>query len=104
MQQLGIDVAGIDDMLLGQKAFLLESFMNGCGSCIIGDGCRRRFHMGDQMRAVFLTRFGEMDLEAYPTGRALLTVMGIQIVGELIYKAAGGIFSAQRQLSLPSLH
>jgi hypothetical protein len=75
VQQLRIDIAGIDDMLLGQQVFLLEPFMNGRGSCIIGDGCGRRFNMGDQMRAVLLTRFGEMDLEAYPTGRAFLTVM-----------------------------
>src|SRR6266705_150754 len=73
VQQLGIDIAGIDDMLLGQQVFPLEPFMNGRRSCIIGDGCGRRFNMGDQMRAVFLTRFRQMDLEAYPTGRALLT-------------------------------
>ena len=40
--------------------------MNGGGSGVIGDGSGSRFNMSDQMRAVFLTRFGEMDASILP--------------------------------------
>jgi hypothetical protein len=52
--------------------------MNGSGSCVIGEGSGSRFNMGDQVRAIFFTRFGKMDLEPYPAGRALFTGMGIK--------------------------
>lgn len=65
-------------MLLGQQVFSLEPFMYDRGSCVIGDGGGCRFHVGDQMRVVFLTRFREMDFEPDPAGGALLTVMGLE--------------------------
>ena len=55
--------------------------MNTGGSCIIGDGSGGRFDMGNQVRAVFLTGFRQMNLESYPAGSALLAVMGIEIKG-----------------------
>jgi len=61
MQQLSIDVAGIDDMLLRQQFFLLESFMNGGGCGVISDRSRSRFDMSDQVRAVFLAGFRQVD-------------------------------------------
>ena len=62
VQQPGINIAGIDDMLLGQQFFLLEPFMDAGSSRIVGDRSRGRFNMGDQMWAVFLTGFRQMNL------------------------------------------
>jgi hypothetical protein len=105
VQQLGIDIAGIDEMLLGQQVFLLEPFMNASGSCIIGDGSGRRFNMGDQMRAVFLARFRQMDASSLPNWSCASYCNGHEdSEGELLDTAAGGIFYAERQLSWPSLH
>ncbi|SRR6266566_1159549 len=103
--QLSIDIAAIDDMLFGQQVFLFEPFMNARGSCIIGDGSGRRFDMGDQMRAVLLTRFGEMNASILPNWWCASYCNGHEdSEGELLDKAAGGIFSAERQLSWPSIH
>ena len=71
VQQLGIDIACIDQMLVGQQFLLLESFMDAGGSCIVGDKGRGRFDMGDQMRAVLLSGFRQMHLKPHPTGGAL---------------------------------
>jgi hypothetical protein len=105
VQPLSIDIPALDDMLFGQQVFLCEPFMTGRGSCIIGERCGRRFHMGDQMRTVLLTRFGEMDASRRPNSwYAFYCHAHEDSEGELIDKAAGGIFSAERQLSGPSLH
>jgi hypothetical protein len=71
MQQLGIDIAGIDNVLIGQKLLLFEPFMDSGCPRVVGDGSRSRFHMRNQVRAVFLTGFSEMNLEAHPTGGGL---------------------------------
>ncbi len=71
VQQLGIDIASIDNVLIGQKLLLFEAFMDSGCPRVVGDGSRGRFNMRNQVRAVFLTGFGEMNLEAHPTGGAL---------------------------------
>lgn len=43
--------------------------------------------MGNQVGAVFLTGFGQMDLEPYPTRGALLAVVGIEIIGRTDMKS-----------------
>jgi hypothetical protein len=57
VQQLGINIARIDDMLLGQQFLLLKPFMDAGSSRIVGDRSCGRFNMGDQMRAVFVAGF-----------------------------------------------
>ena len=71
VQQLGIDIASIDNVLIGQKLLLFEPFMDSGCPRVVGDGSRGRFNMRNQVRAVFLTGFGEMNLEPHPTGGAL---------------------------------
>ena len=80
VQQPGINIARIDDMLLGQEFFLLEPFVDDGGSRIVGDGGRGRLDMGDQVWAVLLTGFRQVNLKAYPTGGALLAVMRVEII------------------------
>ena len=89
VQQLGIDIARIDDMLLGQQFLLLEPFMNAGRSRIVGDRSGGRFDMGDQVRAVFLTGFRQMNLKSHPTGGALLAVVSIEIIGRTDIQASG---------------
>jgi hypothetical protein len=57
-------------MLIWQEVLLFESFMNGGRPRVVGDGSCGRVHVGDQVRAVFLARFGQMHLEPHPTGGA----------------------------------
>jgi hypothetical protein len=45
--------------------------MDGGGSGIIGDRSGGCFDMGDEVWAVFLTGFGQMNLEPHPTGTLL---------------------------------
>ena len=80
VQYLSINLARIDEMLLGQQVFLLESFMDSSGSGIVGDWGCGRFDVSDEMGTVFLAGFREVDLEADPTGGALLAAMGLQII------------------------
>src|SRR5205814_5046988 len=49
VQQLGINIARIDDMLLGQQFSLLEPFVDGGGSGIVGDRGGGRLNMGNQV-------------------------------------------------------
>jgi len=58
-------------MVRGLEVFLFEPFMNGLGPGVVEDGSGGRVHMGDEVRAVFLTGLGQMDLEPHPAGGAL---------------------------------
>jgi hypothetical protein len=80
-QQFSIHVACIHHMLLREQIFALETFVNECCSRIEGNRSGGRFDMGDQVRTVFFTAFGQMDLLSHPGGRALFAVMRLEIVG-----------------------
>jgi hypothetical protein len=60
-QQFGIHLPGIDNMLLWQQVFALESFMDERCSGIIRNRSGGRVDMGDQMRTAFFTGFCQMD-------------------------------------------
>lgn len=80
-QQFGIHIPGIDNVLLWQQVFALESFMDECCSGIIRNRGGGRVDRRDQMRAAFFTGFRQMDLLAHPGGRALFAVMRLDIIG-----------------------
>ena len=54
--------------------------MDGGRSRIVGDWSRGCFDMGNQVWTVVLTGFRQMHLKTHPTGRALLAVVGVQII------------------------
>ncbi len=61
VKQLSVNIVRIDDVLLRQQVFVLQGLMNDGGPGIIGDGSTGRFDMRDQVRALLLARFGQMD-------------------------------------------
>ena len=81
VQQLGINVAGIHQMLRGLEVLVLEPFVDTRGPGVVRDGSGGRFHMGDQMGTVLLAGFRQMHLLPHPTRRPLFTVVRIQIIG-----------------------
>ncbi len=80
-EQIRIEEAGVDDMHRWQQRLRLERRVDRWRHLPVGGGGGRGFDVGDERRAVILTGFGEMDLVPDPGGRALLGVMGVQIVG-----------------------
>jgi hypothetical protein len=69
-QQVGIDIAGVDQMDLGQQPSLREAGMDRRSH---GHGV----HVGDQMRRVGFASLGEMDVFATPGGIAFGAGCGV---------------------------
>lgn len=80
-EQLGIDISRVHNLLLGQRVFVFEAFMDKRRSRIIRDRGRGGFHVSNQMGCVLVTGFGQMDLIAHPGGTALFTVLRLGVLG-----------------------
>ena len=78
---LGRDITGVKEMLTGSQTFLLKVSMNGFDHCFIGARRRSGCDVGNQMRRVFLSGFGQMDLVSYPRRTPLFAVTRLAIVG-----------------------
>ena len=61
-QHIGIDVAGIEQMLTGQHVGFLQIGLNDFCHAHIALGSRGRGHMNEQVRLVCFTSFRQMDL------------------------------------------
>ena len=83
-------VSSIDQMDPGEAALLLQRLvnrLNDSDSLIRG---HRRFHMGDDMRGVIVTRLGQMYLVAAPVLTPLLAVPGVEVIGRGDHHGGGG--------------
>jgi hypothetical protein len=69
-EQIGIHIAGINDMKRWQEIFLFEVLMDTSSCGIIGDRSRSRLDMGNQMRGLLIAGFREMHLVAHPGSAA----------------------------------
>ncbi|GHO77263.1 hypothetical protein KSD_50340 [Ktedonobacter sp. SOSP1-85] len=66
-EELGVDIACINDVFSWEKVLAIKLGMNGCRHSVIGDGSRGGFHMGDEQREMRFTTFSEMHACLLPT-------------------------------------
>lgn len=72
--------ARVHDVPLWEEIVVLESFVDGWNSSKVGQGCRSRFDRGNQVWAVVIAGFGQMDFVARPTCVALFRIMRLGII------------------------
>jgi hypothetical protein len=75
------DISCIDKMLIGTKTTLNQIALNGRERFKIACGGRGGEHIGDQMRQIIITGFGQMYFVTGPLSLAFLAVASIWVVG-----------------------
>ena len=78
--QASIDIPCIHHMRIGEQRVLGKGLMNCLSLFDIGFCCIGGYHMGDEVRNGFITRFAEMNLVAVPGEIAFVPIMGLVIV------------------------
>ena len=99
---LGLDITAVDHVHRGQEILGVQSLMHREHHFMIQGGSRRRFDMGNEVGAVLLTAFRQVDRVANPRRAASFGRAGLRIVGRGDEELRGGMpsCSAVRQRSV----
>lgn len=89
-EQLRVDVAGVGNVLGRQQVLLGEIRVDRRRDGIVGYRRRRGFDVRDQVGAVGLAGFSQMDLVASPSQAALGRVVRVGVIGRGDVAAGGG--------------
>lgn len=92
-QQLGIDIATVEQMHTGEEMARGQVILNERTH----DTIRSGHDAGDQVRLILLTGFGEVQLVANPGDTTLGAIPGLDLMGEAINAAAGSRSCTARQ-------
>jgi hypothetical protein len=80
-EQIGVDVAGIHQMLLGQQGLFCERLLDGGGAVHVARGRQGGVHVGDEVGLIGVARFRDVDFVARPRCAALGGIVGLRIIG-----------------------
>jgi hypothetical protein len=83
LQDAGIDIAGIHQMLGRKQIALRQVRVDGIEQLGIGDGSIRGLHTGDQVRLIRLAGLGQVHLVPGPGRGPLEAEAGLHLVGGL---------------------